>query len=175
MLFKYPEARTHLNTCANHQVHQPPPHIPPRGEGELVLRELVSNPPVVWADRTDAPRRLIIHHHNGRQVVSRMVPTYRTMADWRRQVADLTGSDPANIKMFRFDHQELKDPSSVADICRTRGATWLASFDATHPDFQQFRLLGATSAFLTLYEPGQAPVTPRAADAGEEQPQQEWW
>lgn len=181
---KHFEAKRHLNNCEANPVHQPPPYLPPRGEGELVHRELVSNPPTRRGDRSSGPKRLIVHHHNGRQLVSRMVSAYKTIADWRREVADLSGSSVQNIKIYRFGHMELTDQNSIQGTCYSQGATWLTSFDITHPDFRDFRDLADTSAFLTLYEPGQRPVVRRPPEPPQEpepwpevevQEQEEWW
>lgn len=173
-LLKYFDAKTHSNHCTANEVHQPPPYVPPRGEGQLIYRELVSNPPTVLQDRSSGPRRLVIQHHNGRQIVSRMISAFKTVAHWRQQIADLAGSSVASIKIFKFIHRELEDSHTIQEVCQSRGATWLCSFDTHHPDFQQFCTLAETSAFLTLFEPGQRPVIPRHIEPLEDGWQEGW-
>lgn len=161
------QARSHPTNCAAVERRDLPAYVPPRGDGDFVMKELVSNPPVEDSDRPEPTsfKRLIIQHHNGLQKVSRMVSIGKTVGWWRREVAEVTGVDPRTIRMFKFMHRELKDWDSIENVCPTRGATWLMSWDTTTGSFEQFDQLHRSSAFLSICEAGHPPrLEPRPVE-----------
>lgn len=160
LIMKERQARTHLNRCEHTERHQPPAHIPPRGENQLVFKELVSNPPVLSRQFSTSDRRLVIQYHNGRQVTSKVVPASHTVEQWKMRLSNIIGANVGDIKMYKFMHRELKNDELIRDVAKTRGATYLTSF-ANDSDFSN---LATHSANLILHELGPEPIIPRPVE-----------
>lgn len=142
-------AKEHHKTCSREPPrHQPPSYIPPRGLEPLERRELVSNPITQRASFESS--RLIIYHHNGSQICSKMIPGMKTVRDLKQQVSDITGADMEGLKMFKFYHKELNDWEKVGHVAANDGANYLSTFT-------NFQELSTRTANIILQELGPPP------------------
>lgn len=148
-VMKLESAKIHHRSCPRGQPHhQPPSHIPTRGVGPLVRRELVSNP--ISPSQTYSDRRLLVLHHNGNQVVSKFFTKYSTARMVKAAIAELSGADPSTLKLFKFVHAEVKDEARVWEFATSNGANYMSSFT-------NFDSLAERSANIILQELGPPP------------------
>lgn len=151
--FQFEEAKEHPADCddINQLRHQPPAHIGPRTSRRTEFVEVISNPK---ADvRNMSSERLLIHHFNGRQIVTKFTPQRKNIAFVKSQLANITGVNANAFKIYKFIHLELSDSQLVGDVASGPGSTYLSSF-SNHQN------LGVSTANLILEEVGPPPVVP---------------
>ena len=71
----------------------------------------------------------------------------------KTQIANLTGADVGQIRLFKFVYVQLNDDDLVGDIAQTNGATYISAFT-------EFSTLNTTAAHLLFEEQGPPPVIP---------------
>lgn len=123
------EAKQHNASCSRNPArskHQPPAPLQPRGLAPPVRREVISNN--VADDRPERPERLIVFHHNGTQIKTRMHNSLMTIRELKSFVSNLTGVQIENLQMVKFIHKVLVDDDILDDVAHTDGCTYLATF-----------------------------------------------
>lgn len=137
----YKEACEHPTRCDHlPQPRRPPDHINPWRAGPTIQRyEVVSNPSSETGPtpgtKSERPRdRLIIHHYNGRQFVSKFHRQAETIYSVKTRLADMTGAYASDIKIYKFVHRELPDDARVGEVTSKFGSTYLASLTTPVPD-----------------------------------------
>lgn len=143
-------AYEHPATCQSRleQQHHPPPSIPPRGREPFEKCEIVSNP--AQSDGIRRPERLLSHHFNGRQTVTRFVRTNHTIRSEQIRLARKAKVSPADITTIKFSHIRCHPDATIGDVAVGPGVTHLAHFtNRTN--------IAEKLVYLTLEELGSTP------------------
>lgn len=146
-------ARNHNSTCEENPIreaHQPPAPLQPRGLAPLVRREVISNN--IADDTPERSERLVIYHHNGVQIKTRMHSPLLTVKQLKSFIANITDTQPEELQMVKFIHRVLEDDLLLSDVARTDGSTYLATFS----DLQDVR---GRALHLTLEDVGTPHIT----------------
>lgn len=151
--FPIETAKGHNRDCQKdpiRQARQPPAPLAPRGFAPLLRREVISNN--IADDSPERSERLVIYHHNGVQVSTRMHSSLFTVRQLKSFVANLTNTAPEDLQMIKFIHKVLDDDALLNDVARTDGSTYLS----TYSDLPDVR---GKSVHLILEEVGAPHIT----------------
>lgn len=152
----YFNAKNHANTCwgtgPRPQRPPQPPHIPQWGTEPIEIQTNIVSNPFSKVPPTN-PCVPIIHHLNGRQIVSKMTPKYKSIRQIQEQVAKLAQVDVDSIQTYKFMHRRLPTTTTIREIA-PEGATHLCHF--TNRSDLELR-----TAMLQLGELGPPPVIER--------------
>lgn len=160
------DALSHPKLClTQNRRHVPPVHIPTSIDNIVRRNELVSNPREPNPDKTPEHNRLIIFHHNGEQVLSACYNPNWEMERVKFDLARKLWVSPSNINLFKFIHIGIDDHAIVRDVCHSRGATHLTSFNLP-PNLEDLTIN------LNFDEEGPPPYVPRPVAPPHGGPQQ---
>jgi len=152
----YSAAKTHPSGCVKRpEQFQPPSYVYDWNEINIVRRPTISNP-LVGPEETRRDR-LLIYHHNGRQLASKFVNATWDIPRVKLQIARLTEQEAVKIKLFKFYHEELSDTSLVRDIATKQGATHITSLT----DLRGLDHLASSTAVISFHDVGPQPHVAR--------------
>lgn len=97
--FEFEQPNLHPAQCTSRKNlrHQLPPYVGPRYRE---LLEVISNP-MLWSTNSD-PSISLIHHLDGRQLVSKFTPRNKTISFMKAQLSEISGIDRRLIKVYKF-------------------------------------------------------------------------
>jgi len=171
LTFKYQEAIQHHTRCGKRIAnHNPPAHIPTRGENPLLLKEVISNPKQDFCSENIQSVRQIVSHLNGRQICIKHYRKNHTAKDIMNDIANKSGESVDKIKLFKFVHEPIYPWVPISQVADIRGANHVAAFSDL-PQLQEH------TANLIFHEVGQHPFQPKRVPQNHEQEPipNDWW
>lgn len=128
--YSFTDAAGHAATCSGKPQFRPPSWIEMLADPVRLNRPTISNP----TNRADADiggDRLVVIHHNGNQIASKMIRASKPATIIKDIIAKQTDIDHKELKLYKFVHfsfNRLNPNAKIADICDPTGATHFTSY-----------------------------------------------